>query len=73
MCRMHYRSVNHSSMQGVGNVQERQIHTDRKCLVVLGRKERGGQSALGEEGMRALDRFLSKQNCPVLYSKALLS
>lgn len=54
-------------------MQERQIHADRKCLVVLGRREQGGQSALGEEGMRALDRFLSKQNCPVLYSKALLS
>lgn len=70
---MHFRSVNHSSMQRVSNAQERQSHEDRKCLMVLGGREQGGRSELGEEGTMALGRFLSEQNHSVLYSKCLLS
>lgn len=46
MCRMH-RSVNPRSVQSVGNVQERQIHADRKCLVILGWKGPGRAVRVG--------------------------
>lgn len=41
MFRMRSRSVNHSSGKRVGQAQERQSHTDRKCPAVLGWKGEG--------------------------------